>query len=72
MDNSTADGVIQVSDVRGNVGIGATVPLSAAAPVIPALMAPPTSSEGQSVTNTEVDGFIRQVRGVDGDVEIDR
>ena len=75
VDNVTAAGVIQVSDVRGNVGMGTTVPSSAAAPVVPAPpapMAPPASSEDQSVANTQVEGVIRQVRGVGGDVEIDR
>jgi hypothetical protein len=74
VDNVTADGVIQVSDVGGNVGIGATAPSAAAylVPAPPAPTAPPVSSEGQSVTNSQVEGFIRQVRGVGGDVEIDR
>jgi hypothetical protein len=75
VDNVTAAGVIQVSDVGGDLGVGTTVPSSAAVPVVPVAprsMAPPASSQGQSVANSQVEGVIRQVRGVGGDVEIDR
>ena len=73
VNNVAADGVIQVSEVRGNVGIGVTASSSAVVSGVPAPQAPaaPPSSEGQSVTNSLVEGVIRQVRGVGGNVEID-
>lgn len=74
MDNVTAGEANQVSDVEGNVFFGAAASLSASGPipVPPGPVAPPGRPEGQSVTNTRVNGVIRQVRGVGGDVEIDR
>lgn len=75
VDNVTAAGIIQVSDVEGNVRMGTKAPSSAAGPVVPAppgLMSSPVLSQGQSVINSQVEGAIRQVRGVGGDVEIDR
>ena len=40
VNNVTADGVIQVSEVRGNVGIGVTAPSSADASGVPAPLVP--------------------------------
>ena len=69
---TTGSGVDQISDVAGSVHLGVTPPqLPTAPPVSPhARTTTPPPPAGQSVTDTQVGGGIRQVRGVGGDVEI--
>ncbi|WP_438361837.1 hypothetical protein [Micromonospora sicca] len=79
-DSSVGVGVTQVRGVRGNVRIGPSAP-APATPSAPAAPQPPIAGPradgvptwgGQSVTRSWTTGPVRQVDGVDGDVDVDR
>jgi hypothetical protein len=74
-DSTVGGGSLQVRDVRGNLRIGAP-PESRVQPSkrrrSPHRGTPPPVSGGQSVTNSHVEGPVRQVDGVGGDADIDQ